>query len=156
METCHSAGFILWFVFIAAKSPTEFIWIPWIHRVGVQMHMFQQLALLRALDPCNTWSVSPTWYQGLDKLLWNEYWQRLSVETPWSFKKSNRSFHGMSFCRWKLQKKKSRQKRCRTQSSVDIHYDRLCLAILCWYFVDTCCFSFDGNMGNTVNQLVAA
>ena len=51
-------------------------------------------------------------------------------------------------CRLKLQKKKSRQKRFRTQSCVAIHYST-------WpYFVDRCCCMFDGKMGNMVNQLV--
>ena len=62
-----------------------------------------------------------------------------------------RQFHGISWhesCRLKLQKKKSRQKRFRTQSCVPIHYST-------WpYFVDRCCCMFDGNMGNNVNQLV--
>ena len=53
-------------------------------------------------------------------------------------------------CRLKLQRKKSRQKRCQTQSCVAIHY-----CICTWpYFVGACCCSFDGNMGNMVNRLL--
>ena len=70
-----------------------------------------------------------------------------------------RQFHGISWhesCRLKLQRKKSRQKRCRTHPCVAItacYYSIICTCT--WpYFVGVCCCSFDINMGNMVNRLL--
>ena len=70
-----------------------------------------------------------------------------------------RQFHGISWhesCRLKLQRKKSRQKRCRTHPCVAMTACYYSIIHTCtWpYFVGVCCCSFDINMGNMVNRLL--
>ena len=184
METCHSAEFILWFVFTAAKSPTEFIWMPWIHSVSPNAHVpaiccLQSFRHMQAMQAINLWMI----LNDIDLRMWEgTLWlSRFTFEAKiihrswsglWDFRcasvaqcaagiTSYRQFHGISWhesCRLKLQRKKSRLKRCRTHPCVAITACYYSIIGTCTWqsFVDVCCCIFDINMGNMVIGFLGA